>query len=74
MSKKLAWTGSHGIEKEICCEKLAREQEIGYQDGVWYCYGDGVIQVSDIQYCPFCGTKLPKYEELQPKVEGNHGS
>ena len=44
---------------DVCCLKLVLEEEIGQSDGVWYCYGDGIIQISDIKFCPFCGEKLP---------------
>lgn len=61
--KKQAWFDMNKFEGDICCQKLADTHEIGFQDGKWYCYGDGVIQVADIKYCPFCAEQLPIYLE-----------
>ncbi len=43
---------------DVCCEKLANEEEINKQDSHWDTYGDGVYQVRNISFCPFCGSKL----------------
>ena len=64
MILKEIWFDMKKNSREVCCQRLADEKEIGFQDGKWFCYGDGVIQVNDIKYCPFCGKLLPIFKEL----------
>ena len=56
-----AWKGNELEEYQIkvCCERLSKEKEIGKLEDHWDCYGDGVYQIENILYCPFCGSELP---------------
>lgn len=63
MILKDAWFGMKRIQREVCCQRLADNEEIEFQDGAWHFFGEGITQIPNISYCPFCGTELPLYKK-----------